>query len=369
MVQGEFRIMKVFITGIAGFLGSHLAEHFIKEGHEVTGIDNLVGGDAKNVPEGVDIWLREDCSDLRVMKKTLGVIKPDVVYHFACYPHEGLSVTSPHNIATSVLNASTATFSASIQNGVKRIVFGSSMSRYGDGDKSLLEGGAPFREFYDTSPQDPYASAKVASEQILKQLCETNDVEYVIAVPHNIVGIGQCYDDPFRNVAAIFLNRMKQGLPPIIYGDGEQTRCFSPIEDCVDCLATMGDLERKDLNGQTINIGPDGEDITVKELARLCAEVVGYEGLSKSSVAPDGFTIGSDGFLYGEDRPREVKHASCTADKARELLGYKPKGDLRGCLQSLADAIPDKGVPFRYDRYVLEIENDTTPRTWLERLM
>jgi UDP-glucose 4-epimerase len=367
--------MKIFITGIAGFLGSHLAEYFINQGHKVSGVDNLLGGDRSNVPEGVNFYLG-DCSVVSLMNNIFEEETPDVVFHLACYPHEGLSVFAPATIAGSVFNASMATFSASVNNGVKRIVFASSMSRYGNGmslqsapfEKSFR--GAPFEEWYTPHPQDPYAVAKVASEQVLKQLCETNGVEHIIAVPHNIIGTRQCFDDPYRNVASIFLNRMKQGLPPIIYGDGTQTRCFSPIEDCIDCLAEMANLERKDLDGEVINIGPGDEGITVKELAKLCEEAVGGIQASRSTLPiPDNFRIGDDGFLYTLDRPREVKHASCSDRKARRLLGYEPKGDLRACVKAMASLIPEGGKSFNYDRYSLEILNDKTPTTWAKKLM
>jgi len=128
-----------------------------------------------------------------------------------------------YGIATSVL-------SSAISNKVKRFVFCSSMARYGT-QESL-----PFREEMIPKPQDPYGIAKLASELTVRNLCETHNMEYVIAVPHNIIGPRQKYDDPYRNVASIMINLMLQNRQPVIYGDGEQQRCFSFIEDVVNPL-------------------------------------------------------------------------------------------------------------------------------------
>src|SRR5512139_2599916 len=207
--------MKVFVTGVAGFLGSHIAEAMAST-HAVTGCDNLSAGEMDNVPVQVP-WYGVDCKDQSQMRGILRGV--DVVYHCAAHPHEGLSVFSPSAITSSIYEASVSVFSAAIAAGVKRIVFCSSMSRYGANP-------LPFREDQPVAPVDPYAIAKVAAEDTLRCLANAHGIEYVIAVPHNIVGPRQKYDDPFRNVAAIMINCMLRGKQPIIYGDGEQKRCF-----------------------------------------------------------------------------------------------------------------------------------------------
>ena len=118
------------------------------------------------------------------------------------------------------------------------------MARYGD-IKS------PFYEESKINPVDPYGVSKVAAENILKILCSTHDIEYNIAVPHNIIGPKQKYDDPYRNVVSIMVNLMLQKRQPIIYGDGEQTRCFSDIDDCVYCLDKL--LFDKNIKSQSQN--------------------------------------------------------------------------------------------------------------------
>ena len=124
-------------------------------------------------------------------------------------------------------------------------------------------------------PIDPYAISKVAAENVLINLCELNNIEWVIAVPHNIIGPRQKYDDPFRNVVSIMINRMLQKKPPIIYGDGEQKRCFSYIDDCLYCLNALAFQDN--VVGEVVNIGPDEEPVTINKLAEACANEKGVK--------------------------------------------------------------------------------------------
>ena len=180
--------MKIFITGVAGFLGSHLAERMLSIGHEVLGNDNLIGGDLENVNKKIKFF-KTDCNDLEGMVK---ITKDcDIVYHCAATAHEGLSVFSPHIITNNIFQASVSVITASIKNKVKRFVYCSSMARYGSQKP-------PFTEEMSPAPVDPYGVAKVAGENILKLLADLNDMEWNIAVPHNIIGPNQKYDDPFR---------------------------------------------------------------------------------------------------------------------------------------------------------------------------
>ena len=213
------------------------------------------------------------------------------------------------------------------------------MARYGKQD-------FPFTEEMSPKPIDPYAISKVAAEQVLVNLCELNNIEWVIAVPHNIIGPRQKYDDPFRNVVSIMLNRMLQGKAPIIYGDGEQKRCFSYIDDCLSCLVPM--LDQSNLNKEIINIGPDEEFVTINKVAEMCSNLTGFNGKP----------------IYKKDRPKEVKHATCSADKARKFLNYKTKVNLHEGIEKTFNYIKKRGVkPFDY-HIELEIDNDLTPSTW-----
>ena len=206
----------IFITGVAGFLGSNLADHYINRGFKVSGCDNLTGGDIKNVNKEVNFF-KTDCENLESMKKIIKDV--DVLCHTAAYAHEGLSSFSPTIISRNNLGGSVSVFTAAITNNVKRIVYCSSMARYG----SIKP---PFKEIDFPSPVDPYGVSKLAAENILKILCDTHKVEYNIAVPHNIIGPKQKYNDPYRNVVSIMINLILQNRRPIIYGDGEQKKVF-----------------------------------------------------------------------------------------------------------------------------------------------
>ena len=221
--------MKVFVSGVAGFLGSHLADAFIHRGHEVVGCDNMIGGDLQNLPEGIQ-FEEADCGDVERMKRLLTDV--DLVYHCGAIATEGLSVFSPAIIAKHVYENTAGLLAAAASKRVKRFVYCSSMARYGHGKP-------PFTEDQRPAPVDPYGIAKYAGELLVQNVCDTHGLEYVIAVPHNIIGPKQKYDDPYRNVASIMINRMLQGKQPIIYGDGEQNRSFSFVQDCVDPLLEM----------------------------------------------------------------------------------------------------------------------------------
>lgn len=370
--------MKIWITGIAGFLGSHLAETLIGHDHEVTGNDNFICGSGSSLCSGLQIFpssmnknmdaidsmgkkkifdtddlnIETDCRDFDRMLEFLNIAKPDVLIHCAATAHEGLSNFSPSFITKNIYEASVATFSAAIAASVKRIVFMSSMARYGNGfydERESFNCDPPFKEDYNTNPLDPYGIAKVAAEKTLIALCKLHNVEYVIAVPHNIIGIRQKYDDPFRNVASIMINRALQGKPLIVYGDGLQKRCFSPIKDCLDSLVQMIDAP---ISGEIINIGPDKGEITVLELARMIIRLTGGKG----------------NIMHMPDRPNEVKEAYCSSDKARKLLGYEAKQPIEECLVEMVDYIKTNGTkPFAYN-FPIEIEKGC-PETWVNKLI
>jgi UDP-glucose 4-epimerase len=331
--------MRIFITGVAGFLGSHLADEFIKDGHQISGIDNLSGGEREHINQEVN-FTEADCNDIASVRTKMEGCQ--AVYHCAATAHEGLSVFSPHHITRNIVSASSAVFSAAIGAGVRRIMFCSSMARYGAAR-------TPFHEQLNPAPQDPYGIGKVAAEAILRNLCDTHGVEYVIAVPHNIIGPRQRYVDPYRNVAAIMINLMLQGRQPTIYGDGTQMRCFSDIADCVTPLKAM--LDEPAVAGEIINIGPDEEVVTINELATRIARKLNFD------LQPE----------YIPSRPREAHRAICSSHKAREYLGYRTTVTLDESLDRMIAYVKARGSrPFDY-HIPLEIITPATPKTWSER--
>lgn len=331
--------MKVFVSGAAGFLGSHIAEAFIRAGTEVVGCDNMIGGDLENLPEGIR-FEEADCCDVQVMKRlTKGA---DIIYHCAAVAPEGFSVFSPAFIARNVYQNTAGILAAAATNQTRRFVHCSSMARYGAGT-------APFIEDQPPQPETPYSIAKYAAELLVANICSTHGLEFVIAVPHNIVGPKQKYDDPYRNVVSIFINRMLQGQQPIIYGDGEMTRSFSFIQDCVDPMVKMA--TQPGLNGEIINIGPDEDPITINELAGHLAKLLDFD------LKP----------IYVGARPREVQVATCSSDKARKLLGYKTSVSLNTGLSGMIEWIRAHGTKQFSYHLPIEIDSPLLPSTWRDR--
>jgi len=344
----EFEDMKsqrVFISGIAGFLGSHLADHLLAQGHRVSGCDTLMhGGEKSNVPLGAEFHQCDAKNHERMRQMTKEV---DVVFHAAALGHDGYSVVAPHLITENLFSSTSSLVSAAAANRVRRFVYCSSMARYG---KSDFAGGGLFDETMPCRPLTPYGVAKVASEELVKSVCETHGVEWTICVPHNIIGPRQRYDDPYRNVASIMINCLLQEKAPVIYGDGEQKRCFSSIWDTLSALEPL--LFSPLARGEVFNLGPDEEFVTVNQL---------YQQLSKimNKDLPPRHLPG---------RPLEVKEANCSADKARRMFGYQTRVSLQEALEELVAWISEKGPrPFLYT-FSPEIVNEKTPLSWKEPL-
>jgi UDP-glucose 4-epimerase len=335
--------MKILITGVAGFMGSHLADDLLSRGHTVVGIDNLSGGSLSNVPDGVE-FLQEDLANLGSIRPIFDGV--DVVIHTACTAYEGVSVFSPAFITQNTYQITATTLSAAIDAGVKKFVFMSSMARYGNQPTT------PFTEDMTPNPVDPYGIAKVASEDLIKNLCEVHGIDWSIVVPHNIIGPRQKYDDPYRNVAAIMINKMLKGEQPIIYGDGMQKRQFSFMSDVVEPMRTI--VETKLGNSQVINVGPDSQTISIKTLALIISELVGFKDLKP---------------IYLDDRPQEIKVATCSANKAREYLNYNPKIDLVDGLAEMVEYIKSNGTKDFDYRLDLEISSHLLPKSWTEKLI
>ena len=333
--------MKIFISGIAGFLGSHLAEICIKKKYKVVGCDTLIGGTLENLNDLDVEFHKVDCSDLDKMTEIMRGV--DILCHAAAFAHEGLSNVSPKLVSENNVVGSVSTFTAAIKNKVKRIVFCSSMARYGNAP-------TPYVEDTNPMPMDPYGISKVAAEDILKILSKTYGFEYNIAVPHNIIGPKQKYDDPYRNVASIMINLILQNRRPVIYGDGEQKRTFSDIDDCIYCLDKLM-LDPKIIS-EVFNIGPDEETVTINELYSLIANKM------KFNLDP----------IYNPDRPNEVKYATCSSEKSRKLLNYNTKVPLSVSIDKLIEYIKKNG-PKKFDYNLnLEIVTEKTPKTWSKKL-
>lgn len=331
----------VLVTGVAGFLGSHVADAMIAQGREVRGIDNMLDGYKENVPEGVNFRV----ADCRVVDDYLDLLRDvEIVFHCAAAPYDGMSVFAPFLVHEHTTGATVAMLSAAVRSGVRRFVHCSSMARYGDLDPPFTEDMAP-------RPATPYGISKYAADLQVRAIAEVHGMEYNIAVPHNIIGTRQRYDDPYRNVAAIMINRALRGLQPVVYGDGSQLRCFSFVSDVVSCLTRLG--TDPEVRGEIVNVGPDEGAVSVLELAETICELAGLP------CDP----------IFVPARPLEVHHATCSSDKARRLLGYRTEVGLREGLAGMVEWIAERG-PREFDYNLeLEIVTDLTPRTWVRHLI
>ena len=306
------------------------------------GCDNLIGGSMDNVHEDVTFY-QVDAIYLNQMKKMTKNV--DVIIHTACTAYEGLSVFSPYLVGQNLYQISLSVFTAAVTNNVKRVINCSSMARYGN--QEIM----PYTEDMIPKPEDPYGIAKLASEQTLEVLSEVHGIEFVNLVPHNIIGPKQKYDDPYRNVVSIMINRILNGNAPIIYGDGEQTRCFSDIDDVVNPM--VNSIFSDQAKGETINVGPDEDVITINQLASKVLKVL------NSDLEP----------IYVKERPKEVKYAHCSSEKSRNILGYSTSISLDKSIEKIANWIIEKGPKkFRY-HLDIEIENEHTPDTWKNKLI
>ena len=334
---------KVVITGISGLLGSTYARYLINKGeYEVVGIDNMIGGVEGNVPERAE-YIRGDIQDTALLTE---ICKgADCVFHTAALPYEGLSVFSPAITVNSIVSGTVSVASACIANNVRLLINCSSMARYGDQQP-------PFTEDMPRKPVDPYGLAKAQAEEHLEMLNEIHGLNFVTVVPHNVVGIGQRYYDPFRNVLGIMINRCIQGKPIVIYGDGEQTRSFSNVYDCIEAVYKMMTTDR-DITRQVFNIGPDDNEISIKQLA--------YKVGHYCEIYPS--------FNHFPDRPREVKNAFCSSNKIRSEFNYNATISVDQTIKDMVGWI--KGQEAREFEYHLPLEfvTDETPKTWTDKLI
>lgn len=335
--------MRVFVTGGAGFLGSWLVEELLASGHDVVSVDNMIGGYRDNVVDHPRHSFHEgDITDLDKMSELM--FGCEIVYHTAALAYEGLSVFSPTLVTNNIVTGTTSVATAGIRNRIKRFINCSSMARYGVNE-------VPFRETMAPNPHDPYGIAKVAAEMQLNLLANTHGFEVVHAVPHNIIGPRQKYDDPFRNVASIMVNLMLQGRQPIVYGDGQQMRCFSFVSDDLFVFKKLMDCDILE-QGEKFNVGPDEEFVTINQLAHRIGELLDFDVRIQ----------------HHDPRPCEVRLATCSADKIRQRFGYETKVTLDDGLRSIIDYIKKRGVMNFSYHLPIEIHTEGLPRAWKDRL-
>ena len=294
--------MKILITGVAGLLGSRLADWILKNTeHEVIGIDDLSGGYQENIPEKVRFY-ELNLIDLHSLEGIFSKEIPDIVYHFAAYAAEGLSpFIRKYNYENNLIS-STNLITLSIDYDIERFVFASSMSVYGNSYNP------PFDESLQQSPIDPYAIAKYAVEMDLKIAFDQHGLKYTIVRPHNFYGVNQNIWDKYRNVLGIWMFQIMNNKQPTIFGDGEQKRAFSFVDDSV--VPFWNASQNDKCIGEIINLGGIKE-YTINE---ACQELI---KVTNTSLEP----------IHLEPR-HEAKYAWSTWEKSIDLLGFKHDIDL-----------------------------------------
>lgn len=254
------------VTGGAGFIGSHVAEHLLRIGHDVVVLDDLSGGFVDNVPKGAEL-VKGSILDHSLIENLFAKNRFNYVYHLGAYAAEGLShFIKRFNYANNVIG-SVNLINAAVNHGVNCFVFTSSIAVYGAGQTPMTEQMIPM-------PEDSYGIAKLAIEQELKVSHEMFGLEYVIFRPHNVYGERQNIGDRYRNVVGIFMNQLLKGEPMTIFGDGEQQRAFTHVNDVAPIIAESVGIPAA--RNEIFNIGAD-VPFTVNQLARTIAEALGKE--------------------------------------------------------------------------------------------
>lgn len=302
---------RVIVTGGAGFIGSHLVGSLLDEGHVVLVIDNLSTGRGANIKlyDGNKNFLfyKSNIEDENI-ESVFSDFAPEKVYHLAAIPGVQFSVEHPYESNKANVVGLLNILECSRMYGVKRLVFSSSSAVYGN--TNVL----PTNEKVELSPMSPYALQKKIGELYCKLYSELYGLDTVCLRYFNVMGPRQYGDSPYSSVVSLFANAIKNNQTPVIYGDGEQSRDFCPVENVVFANMLAGQHPSK-LNGAVINIGM-GQSTSVNKLLSLMK-------IDKAN--------------YLDARSGDVKHSMADISLAKELLGYEPIVDFESALKKTID--------------------------------
>jgi UDP-glucose 4-epimerase len=257
----------ILVTGGAGFIGSHVVEDLVNNGHRVIVLDDLSGGFTDNVVDGASL-VEGSINNIDLVNGLFLQNEFEYVFHLAAYAAEGLSHFIKRFNYNNNLIGSVNLINASINHNIRCFVFTSSIAVYGSSPQ------LPMTEETTPHPEDPYGIAKLAVEQDLRTCKELFDLNYIIFRPHNVYGERQNIGDKYRNVVGIFMNQILQGKPMTVFGDGNQTRAFSYIKDVAPIIAQS--IQNSDAYNQVFNIGAD-QPYSVNNLAGAVADAMGAE--------------------------------------------------------------------------------------------
>lgn len=330
---------KALVTGGAGFIGSHTAEALLNQGMEVIVLDDLSGGFTDNLIPGVR-FVEGSITDAELINRLFKTENFEYVVHMAAYAAEGLSHFIKRFNYTNNLIGSVNLINASVNHGVRCFVFTSSIAVYGASPE------LPMTEATVPHPEDSYGIAKLAVEQELRSSHEMFGLNYVIFRPHNVFGERQNIGDRYRNVVGIFMNQILQGKPMTIFGDGQQTRAFSYIQDVAPIIASA--CENPAAYNQIFNIGAD-QPYSVNQLAEAVAEAM--------NVFPE---------IIHLPARNEVKDAYSSHTKLEEVFGKQSQHSLEIGLENMARWVKQHGA--RESKRFSEIEiMKNLPSAWVEQ--
>ncbi|HET7294600.1 MAG TPA: SDR family oxidoreductase [Vicinamibacteria bacterium] len=294
--------MKILVTGGAGFIGSHLVEALVREGHDVRVLDNFFAGRRENlaaVRKDVDV-LRGDCADPAAARRAVRGV--EVVYHQAAVPSVARSVEDPELSHRSNATATLVMLDAARRAGVRRFLYAGSSSVYGDARVS------PKREDLEPRPLSPYAAGKLMGEHYLRIFAELYGLEALTLRYFNVFGPRQDPGSPYSGVISLFITALLRGRSPVVYGDGRQTRDFTYVANVVD--GNLRALRAAGLRGQVVNLAT-GRSVSLRQLLAALGRATGQRPRPRFAPA----------------RPGDIRHSLAEIRRARTLLGYRPRVD------------------------------------------
>ncbi|MGA2652101.1 MAG: SDR family oxidoreductase [Terracidiphilus sp.] len=296
---------KYLVTGVAGFIGRSIAAALLARGEAVRGIDNFITGRRENLMglEAMEFVEGDLVNPAACVQACEGV---EIVFHEAALASVPRSVADPVASNVNCVDATLNLLVAARGAGVRRVVYAGSSSAYGDTPK------LPKHERMPPNPISPYAVAKLAGEHYMRVFARVYGMETVVLRYFNVFGPYQDPSSQYSGVLAIFCLRMLAGVQPTIFGDGEQSRDFTYIDNVVHANLLAASAPAAKVSGQTMNIAT-GSRITLKETFRILCELTGYEREP----------------AYAARRAGDIRDSLADIGLARELLGYEPVVDFR----------------------------------------
>jgi len=305
---------RVLVAGGAGFIGSHIVDRLIEEGVEVTVLDNLYTGLLENIEHHKNNknfhFVKGDVRNFNLVKRVVKEV--DAVFNEAAVVSVPRSMEDPLLANQVNVGGTLNLLKACLDSGTKRFVQASSASVYGNAKK------LPVSEDMPSKPVSPYAVSELAAENYAKVFYTTYGLETVCLRYFNVYGPRQTFS-VYSGVITIFVNEFQSNRQPIIFGDGKQTRDFIFIGDVVD--ANMLALTTKEAKGEAFNIAT-GKASTINQLIENLQEIMGKRHLKP---------------IHNQPRPGDIRNSYASIEKAKKILGYKPKFTLRKGLTKLVE--------------------------------